>query len=122
MGKVVKLQLTKPGVKFNHPVISQEATIRAEELSLLATCFEFQAQQERLYKNVNLCIDCSEQVHNLEDSKDYITFTLPDLEFLKKGFEGTAEKRPLTWVYCRELLKQMDNPVEVSIDEETQQE
>jgi len=94
-----------------------EIDLRTIHLGMLESLFSAAANNQRdLAKSIQ-CVDCGQVVENLIDSETELVFTKDDIDFLKKGWEVTVEKRPDAWSKALDLMVQIDSPKE-KIDSE----
>jgi hypothetical protein len=93
-------------------VEESEKPIRDIEIVMLTGLFETAANFQKGFKESMQCLDCIGHMENLKADENEIVLTQSDLDFLKVGWDKTAEHRPGAWNKCRDLLAQLVDPKE----------
>lgn len=93
----------------------EKLTDRKLEMSILSQLFDLASVHEKKATQIKLCMDCVDQLENLPDDRNEITFTKEDYSLLETAIEKTAGARPIAWLKARKLWKQLAEPEEVEV-------
>jgi len=110
LSKRFVLQLSPKGEKIK--VQGQEIETRDVEIAMLTSLFDLAASNQKSFRAANECLDCVGQIEGLADGDTEILLTQQDIDYLKVGYEKSADQRPTAWNRCRNLMAQLADPKE----------
>jgi hypothetical protein len=85
---------------------TEEMALREIEIAMMKNLFSISFSIEKDLKRSILARDLYEQFDNIVD-EEKIDMEKTDLDLFGKAWEATEKQRPLAWMKCKDLLKQL---------------
>jgi hypothetical protein len=107
MAKLIEIRFSESDQKVEIPP-EGKVTIREAEIILLRYLFKLARAGTKNLNSAFEITDCLNQLDNLKDEDNSVSFTEQDINYLREGFSFSAGQRPeIMFSECLNLLKQL---------------
>jgi hypothetical protein len=117
MAKLLVIELA--GSALMSKALKEDGTfwrVRDVEIAVLKNLFMIAANAQKDTRRLNTCYDMVDEIERITDGIEGFKISPSDLkDFLIPAIEKSADQRPDSWYFARNLFRQIENPKEVEV-------